>query len=352
MAKKKRRADGRMEIKRKMPDGKVRHFLGQTAKECEDKYRQALVDFNARQEKQAAGPMFEALADEWWEAVNGTLSPNTRHSYQYILPKIKASFHGCRTSEITPNQVTLWLDGLARAGKARKTAANYRIVLSDILQYGHERYNIPANNAKTVTLPRGMQQTRRRMPSEEQMEIILNNYQSDWACEIYYIFAFTGLRLGELLALRWADLDPAAQTIRVERSVYWSHGTQASLKRPKTEAGDRVIPYLPQVQAVLEPKRGPADHYVIHGPRSTGEKPMTCTSYTGMLKHARKLGISSTPHQLRHAFATLCCEAEISPRTAGAIFGWEDPSRMEDIYAEIRRAKIQSAGQALSKAHY
>ena len=39
MPKKKRRADGRMEIKRKMPDGKVRHFLGQTAKECEDKSR-------------------------------------------------------------------------------------------------------------------------------------------------------------------------------------------------------------------------------------------------------------------------------------------------------------------------
>ena len=39
MPKKKRRTDGRMEIKRKMPDGKVRHFLGQTAKECEDKSR-------------------------------------------------------------------------------------------------------------------------------------------------------------------------------------------------------------------------------------------------------------------------------------------------------------------------
>lgn len=39
MAKKKRRADGRMEIKRKMPDGSVRHFLGKTAAECERKYR-------------------------------------------------------------------------------------------------------------------------------------------------------------------------------------------------------------------------------------------------------------------------------------------------------------------------
>ena len=44
MAKKKRRADGRMEIKRKMPDGSVRHFLGKTAAECERKYRDALVD--------------------------------------------------------------------------------------------------------------------------------------------------------------------------------------------------------------------------------------------------------------------------------------------------------------------
>ena len=65
MAKRKRRADGRMEIKRKMPDGSVRHFLGKTAAECERKCRDALVNFEV-QNKAAKGPLFEKVAWEWW----------------------------------------------------------------------------------------------------------------------------------------------------------------------------------------------------------------------------------------------------------------------------------------------
>ena len=100
MAKKKRRADGRMEIKRKMPDGKVRHFLGQTAKECEDKYRQALVDFNARQEEQAAGPMFEEVAAAWWEQAQPTLKPGSLRSYKVCYRAALEHFSGRRMRDI------------------------------------------------------------------------------------------------------------------------------------------------------------------------------------------------------------------------------------------------------------
>ena len=58
MAKKKKgqRADGLIEIARKMPDGKTRHFYGHSRAECEDKYRRALMDFNARQAASALYP--------------------------------------------------------------------------------------------------------------------------------------------------------------------------------------------------------------------------------------------------------------------------------------------------------
>lgn len=54
---KKRRSDGLFEIARKMPDGKTRHFYGHSRMEAEGKYRQALVEFNAKQAEQAAGPL-------------------------------------------------------------------------------------------------------------------------------------------------------------------------------------------------------------------------------------------------------------------------------------------------------
>ena len=56
--KKGQRADGLIEIARKMPSGKVRHFYGHSRAECEDKYRQALVCFSAQQAQEAAGPNY------------------------------------------------------------------------------------------------------------------------------------------------------------------------------------------------------------------------------------------------------------------------------------------------------
>lgn len=247
--------------------------------------------------------------------------------------------------------LSLWLDSFATNGRAKKTAANYKIILSDILQYGHEKYNLPINPAKNITLPAGMKTQKRKMPDAWQLTTIMQNYETDWVCQIYYIFAFTGMRLGELLALQWRDLDPAEQTISVTKAVYWE-STRPMFKAPKTEAGVRMVPYLPHVQAVLEPKRLRNDLYVIHGPRSSGESPMTRTSYYKMLEHAKKIGLTSTPHALRHAFATLCCEYDVDARTAGAIFGWANPSRMEDIYAEIRQKKILHAGELLANAEY
>ena len=56
--KKGQRADGLIEIARKMPSGKVRHFYGHSRAECEDKYRRALVCFSAQQAQEAAGPNY------------------------------------------------------------------------------------------------------------------------------------------------------------------------------------------------------------------------------------------------------------------------------------------------------
>lgn len=355
MARKKKgqRADGLVEVKRKMADGSYKHFYGANKAECEAKYREALIAAAQAAEEQAAGPMFSELADQWWLSHRDSLSPNTALHYQRMLPHIIDAFGKYRAADITPSIITAWLEGFARAGKARKTAANYKIVLSDILQFGYERYDLPPNPARSIALPRGMAKSKRKMPTDDQLKIILDNYQTDWACEVYYILAFTGLRCGELLALQWQDLDAEKGCISITKSLYWENDIVPKLKSPKTEAGSRVIPYLPQVQAILEPKRALPKHYVFHGQQQpNGASPMTRKGYTSLLAHAKKLGVVSTPHSLRHAFTTLCYESGIDSRTVGAIFGWEDPGRMENIYAEIRKTQMQNAGNILANAEY
>ena len=102
MAKKKRRADGRMEIKRKMPDGSVRHFLGKTAAECERKYRDALVNFEAQKR---ASALFETVAGAWWASYQTRIKAGTWKSYESHYKRCLAAFSGRQMKEITPGMV-------------------------------------------------------------------------------------------------------------------------------------------------------------------------------------------------------------------------------------------------------
>lgn len=354
MAKKKKgqRADGLVEIKRKMTDGTYKHFYGSSKAECEAKHRAALIEAAQAKEEQDAGPLFKDLAAKWWSQREPQLSPNTSAHYKYILKKIVSEFGDRYVSEITPSMVSYWLTTFKEAGKAKKTASNYKIVLSDVLQYGHDHYNTGLNIARGTDMPHNMPKAKRKMPTDQQLKVIFDNYKNDWVCRIYYILAFTGLRLGELVALQWCDIDLDKNEISVSKSVYWK-GSLPNIKSTKTDAGVRTIPYLPQVQAVLEPYRQKnIFYYVIHGPNSTGERPMSGSSYRKMLDHAKRMGLTVTPHMLRHAFTTLCCESNVDARTAGAIMGWEDPARMITIYADIRKQKISQAGDLLATANY
>ena len=99
---KKRRADGRMEIKRKMPDGSVRHFLGKTAAECERKYRDALVNFEAQKR---ASALFEPVAVAWWANYQTRIKAGTWKSYESHYKRCLAAFSGRQMKEITPGMV-------------------------------------------------------------------------------------------------------------------------------------------------------------------------------------------------------------------------------------------------------
>lgn len=123
MAKKKKkgqRTDGLVEVKRKMADGSYKHFYGANKAECEAKYRDALIATAQAKEEQASGPMFVALADEWWEKRERDLSPNTSPRYRRMMQNIVDYFGSYRATEITPSIVTQWLETFAREGKAKK----------------------------------------------------------------------------------------------------------------------------------------------------------------------------------------------------------------------------------------
>lgn len=341
MAKKKiyQRPDGLYE-KKVTINGKRVAFRGKTEREIVQK----MVAYQQRAE---SGPGFEEMADEWWEYKESRLSPNTVNGYRVAKRRAVDRFGNTPIKDITTTQVRAWLDWLGNRGYARKTVANHLIVITEVFAWACEHYNLLANPATLVHIPDGLSKSKRTMPTDEEIAAIQARADTPDGRPFYFIL-YTGLRLGEALALQWKDIDEEAGVIHVWRSLYWAGKNQGEFKPPKTEAGIRDVIYLNKLQAVMEPHRGAPEDFVLGG-----SKPMTKQKYTCLLRRFRKdAGISCGPHQLRHAFATLCFEAGIPEKTAQGLLGHAQLSTTMDIYAELRDKKRMEAATALNNTDF
>lgn len=341
MAKKKiyQRPDGLYE-KKVTINGKRVAFRGKTEREIVQK----MVAYQQRAE---SGPGFEEMADEWWEYKESRLSPNTVNGYRVAKRRAVDRFGNTPIKDITTTQVRAWLDWLGNRGYARKTVANHLIVITEIFAWACEHYNLLANPATLVHVPDGLPRAKRTMPTAEEIAIIKENADTPDGLFFYFLL-YTGLRRGEALALQWKDIDEEAGIIHVWRSLYYAGKNNGNFKEPKTEAGKRDVIYLDRLRDVLEPHRK-ADNCFVFG----ADAPMTYKKLGCLLSRYRsRTGIDVTPHQLRHAFATLCFEADLPEKTAQGLLGHAQLSTTMDIYAELRDRKRMEAAVALNAADF
>ena len=373
MAKKKRRADGRMEIKRKMPDGKVRHFLGQTAKECEDKYRQALVDFNTQRE---ASALFENVAADWWADYQKRIKPGTGKTYEAHYRRCLAAFSGRQMKEITPGMVDNFGQKLKAEGRAESTIKNARSVLSLIFRFWCLRDNEVYNPVSVVRAPKGAPKKERLPPTPAQIALVRDHPEGFGLCA--WLFMYTGCRLGEVVALQWRDVGFASGWIRVTKSASWKGGG-VRISTPKTRNSVRKVPLLDPLRAVLEPRRGRPGDYILSG----GPEPLSDGQYHHLwLEYCKALGMvqpsesgeryrakrrqrdakgvrqlkelppvvrpAVTAHQFRHEMASAMYEAKVGELEAQKLLGHADISTTRKIYTHIRERQLQNATDQLN----
>jgi integrase len=177
--------------------------------------------------------------------------------------------------------------------------------------------------------------TRRELPSDADIEIIKRSVDLLFGLFAYFIL-YSGLRRGELLALKWEDIDFDRNTISVNKAMYWNVN-QPVIKDTKTEAGNRVVPLLQPLKDHLTGGEG----YIFGLPTQTVFR-------RKWNKYRAETGIEVTPHQLRHAFATICYEAGIEDKDAQQLLGHASVSTTRDIYTHIREQRKQQTAEKLN----
>ena len=299
-----------------------KYFYGRTKAEV-------LQKIQAYKDNQSAGPTFDAVADEWWEQHEPTLAPNTTKGYRPALRRAKEQFGARRIRQITPAEINQYMRDFAKKiNAAHKTAATQLMVINLICRYAVENGYIPSNPARDVSLPRGLGKNARKLPESGDLQRIKESFDVPFGMFAYWIL-YTGCRRGELLALTWEDVDIEGRWITIGKSLYYVNGTP-TVKDPKTQAGIRRVPLVNKLADKLIPGRG----LIFRGSKGGYMSEYDFQRCWGA--YCAAVGITCTPHQIRHAYATMLYESQIAPKDAQQILGHSQMATTMDIYTHIR----------------
>ncbi len=197
------------------------------------------------------GATFADAAAEWlrYVADDRDVKPSTMTDYRSVAARLVAVFGELPVEDLTPSLIEAWRSQLG-AGRSRpitnRTRNKSLTILGGIMERARRVYGLRSNPVREVEkLRERYDATRFDFYSPEEVWALVRAAASQQDGAIFLTAAFTGLRRGELIALRWRDVDFERSAIRVSGSY-----ANGKLTAPKSGHG-RVVPMVPEVAAVL-----------------------------------------------------------------------------------------------------
>ena len=207
-------------------------------------------------------------------------------------------------------------------------------------------------------------EAKERLPiSEEQKTLIIKTWREHRMGLPALIMLFCGLRRGELLALTWDDIDIEGAVISITKSVEFL-SNRAVLKKPKTKAGERMVPIPLILLSALQSV--PHSNTYICYTETDGSMMTECAykrawnSYQHYLNiqaggkdasrsHSKVVAVPPfTAHQLRHTYATMLYDAGVDVKSAQLFLGHSDLSITLKIYTHLSTIKKNMSIDALN----
>ena len=197
------------------------------------------------------GATFATACDDWLTYKRDRkVKLSTQIDYEHMVDRLKKIFgekfgEKIRLEDVTPETVEGFRDALVAEGLSDRTVNKYLTVLHGIFVWAQRRYKLPANPVANVERRPHAKRGNIDVFSREEVLALVRAATSEQDGTIYLTAAFTGLRLGELLALRWRDVDFANSSIYVRQSF-----TNGRVDTPKS-GQERTVPMADEVAQAL-----------------------------------------------------------------------------------------------------
>jgi len=336
-----KRKDGRWEgryIKSRTCTGKIvyGYVYAKTYREAKAKLREQKPSQNLQPVVSVAtnSNSFSTVASEWFECVKSQTKESTRNKYHNILTDYILPWYGDQaldsiTYDFINSHCNLLLvsGGKKGNGLSAKTVTDVLSVIRNVLKFAIRKGMYVPCDGSAIQVKRSANPMRvfSKTEQEQLCKYILTELEP---CNIgILVCLFTGLRIGEICALRWEDVSFADQTIHVHQTLQRVQNqsgngpkTKIVVTTPKSSCSIRTIPIPDELSEMLAAYKRSSVGYLLTNDERKFVEPRTMQNR--FKKALKSSGIEAANfHVTRHTFATRCIELGFDVKSLSEILG-------------------------------